>query len=32
MIEPALFLAQRPDAAERFAGCLRDRLDRMARS
>lgn len=28
MIEPALFLAQRPDAAERFAGCLRQRLDR----
>ena len=26
MIEPALFLAQRPDAAERFAGNLRRRL------
>ena len=26
MIEPALFLAQRPDAAERFANVLRQRL------
>jgi len=32
MIEPALFLAQRADAAERFAACLRERLERMARS
>jgi glutathione synthase/RimK-type ligase-like ATP-grasp enzyme len=30
MIEPSLFLAERPDAAERFAGNLRRRLERMA--
>jgi glutathione synthase/RimK-type ligase-like ATP-grasp enzyme len=32
MIEPSLFLADRPDAAERFAGNLRRRLDAMAES
>ncbi|MGH8105930.1 MAG: ATP-grasp domain-containing protein, partial [Arenimonas sp.] len=30
MIEPALFLTNRPDAAERFASNLRKRLDAMA--
>ena len=29
MIEPALFLAPRPEAAERFAALLRKRLERM---
>lgn len=31
MIEPSLFLGGRPDAAERFAGNLRERLAAMAR-
>ncbi|RDS79097.1 hypothetical protein DWU98_19685 [Dyella monticola] len=30
VIEPALFLAQRPDAAERFARHLAERLERLA--
>jgi glutathione synthase/RimK-type ligase-like ATP-grasp enzyme len=30
MVEPTLFLAERPDVAERFAGNLRRRLDVMA--
>jgi len=31
MIEPLLFLAERPDAAERFARCVRERLEQIVK-